>query len=63
VPTLAELERDYLVLLIREFRGRRTEISRALGVSYPTVIRMIAKHQLDLKSIVDTAASPVEAVG
>jgi DNA-binding NtrC family response regulator len=63
VPTLAELERDYLVLLIREFRGRRTEISRALGVSYPTVNRMIAKHQLDVKSIVDTGPSPIEAVG
>jgi DNA-binding NtrC family response regulator len=63
VPTLAELERDYLVLLIREFRGRRTEISRALGVSYPTVGRMIAKHQLDVKSIVDTETAPIEAVG
>ncbi len=63
VPTLAELERDYLVLLIREFRGRRTEISRALGVSYPTVSRMIAKHQLDVKSIIDTGTAPIEAVG
>jgi len=64
VPTLAELERDYLVLLIREFRGRRTEISRALGVSYPTVSRMIAKHQLDVKSIVDeTSIAPIEAAG
>jgi DNA-binding NtrC family response regulator len=63
VPTLAELERDYLVLLIREFKGRRTQISHALGVSYPTVSRMIAKHQLDVKSIVDTGIAPVEAVG
>jgi DNA-binding NtrC family response regulator len=63
VPTLAELERDYLVLLIREFRGRRTEISRALGVSYPTVHRMIAKHGLDVKSIVDSGTAPIEAVG
>ena len=63
VPTLAELERDYLVLLIREFRGRRTEISRALGVSYPTVGRMIAKHQLDVKCMVDTETAPIEAVG
>jgi DNA-binding NtrC family response regulator len=63
VPTLAELERDYLVLLIREFKGRRTQISRALGVSYPTVSRMIAKHQLDVKSIVDTGIAPIEAVG
>jgi DNA-binding NtrC family response regulator len=62
VPTLAELERDYLVLLIREFRGRRTEISRALGVSYPTVSRMISKHQIDVESIVDAGVAPIEAV-
>jgi DNA-binding NtrC family response regulator len=62
VPTLAELERDYLVLLIREFRGRRTEISRALGVSYPTVSRMITKHRLDVKSIIDAGAAPIEVV-
>jgi DNA-binding NtrC family response regulator len=63
VPTLAELERDYLVILIREFKGRRAQISRALGISYPTVSRMIAKHQLDVKSIVDSASAPIEAAG
>lgn len=63
VPTLAELEREYLVLLIREFKGRRTDISRALGVSYPTVSRMIAKHQLDVKSILDTGTAPIQAAG
>ena len=63
VPTLAELERDYLAFLIREFKGRRTAISRAMGVSYPTVCRMIAKHQLDVKSIVNPTPVPIEAVG
>ena len=63
IPTLAELEREYLVLLIREFRGRRAAISRALGVSYPTVRRMIADHQLDVKTIVDAAMPPLEAAG
>jgi len=63
VPTLAELERDYLVLLIRRFRGRRTDISRALGVSYPTVSRMIAKYHIDVKSIVDPPQTPIEATG
>jgi len=63
VPTLAELERDYLAILIREFSGRRTEISRAMGVSYPTVCRMIAKHQLDVKSIINPTITPIEAAG
>ncbi len=63
IPTLAELERDYLVLLIREFRGRRAAISRALGVPYPTVRRMIAEHQIDVKTIVNEASTPIEAAG
>jgi len=63
VPTLAELERDYLVLLIREFKGCRTEISRALGVSYPTVRRMIATHRLDIKTILGEVTPPLEAIG
>ena len=61
MPTLAELERDYLVRLIGEFRGRRAAISRALGVSYPTVRRMIADHRLDVKAIVDAATFSTEA--
>jgi DNA-binding NtrC family response regulator len=63
VPTLAEIERDYLVMLIREFKGRRTAISRALGVSYSTVLRMIAVHQLDVKTIVNSETTPIAAAG
>lgn len=52
LPTLAEMERDYLVTLIRELRGSRTAISRTMGVSYPTVLRKIALHGLDVRAII-----------
>ena len=61
VPTLADLERDYLVMLIREFRGCRADMSRAMGVSYPTVLKKIARHRIDVRAIVGTAATPLDA--
>jgi two-component system, NtrC family, response regulator AtoC len=57
LPTMAEMERDYLVMLIRELKGRRTEISRAMGVSYPTVLKKITKYGLDVRAIIQ-AVSP-----
>jgi DNA-binding NtrC family response regulator len=63
VPTLAQVEREYLVMLIREFRGRRTAMSRAMGVSYPTVLKKIANHGLNVRAIVEAAAPPVGAAG
>ena len=63
VPTLAQVEREYLVMLIREFRGRRTAISRAMGVSYPTVLKKIADHGLDVRAIVEAAAPSLGAAG
>jgi DNA-binding NtrC family response regulator len=56
LPSLADMERDYLVMLIRELRGRRTDISRAMGVSYPTVLKKIALHRLDVRAIVASGA-------
>ncbi|HVV51921.1 MAG TPA: hypothetical protein VHO06_19790 [Polyangia bacterium] len=53
-PTLAEVERAYLTTLIRELHGRRTEIARAMGVSYPTVLKKIARHRLDVRAIMAT---------
>jgi DNA-binding NtrC family response regulator len=61
LPSMVEMERDYLVMLIRELRGRRTEISRAMGVSYPTVLKKIALHGLDVRAIV--ASNLEERVG
>lgn len=51
LPSLAEVEREYLIVLIRRLRGRRTLISRAMGVSYPTVVKRIAQHGLDVRAI------------
>jgi two-component system, NtrC family, response regulator AtoC len=62
LPTMAELERDYLVMLIRELKGRRTEISRAMGVSYPTVLKKISKYGLDVRAIVGSAAAPADPI-
>ena len=52
LPTLADVERDYLVALIRELKGRRTEIARVMAVSYPTVLRKISHYGLDVRAIV-----------
>jgi DNA-binding NtrC family response regulator len=51
LPTLVEMEREYMLMLVRELRGRRTAISRAMGVSYPTVIKKLAAHGLDVRAI------------
>jgi two-component system, NtrC family, response regulator AtoC len=61
-PSLADLERDYLTTLIRELNGRRTEIARVMGVSYPTVLKKIARHRLDVRAILseETANAPEE---
>jgi two-component system response regulator AtoC len=51
LPTLAEIEREYLIVLIRQLRGRRVLISKAMGVSYPTVVKRIAQYGLDVRAI------------
>jgi DNA-binding NtrC family response regulator len=51
LPTLAELERAYLVLLVRELRGRRTRIARVMGLSYPTVLKKIARYEIDVETL------------
>ena len=56
LPSMEDVERDYLVMLIREFAGRKTAMARAMGVSYPTVLKKIARHRLDVRAIAATAA-------
>jgi two-component system response regulator FlrC len=51
-PSLTEIERDYMTTLIRELKGRRTEVARAMGVSYQTVLKKISRHRLDVRAIV-----------
>jgi DNA-binding NtrC family response regulator len=63
LPSMEDIERDYLIMLIREFAGRRTAMARAMGVSYPTVLKKIAHHRLDVRAIAATALqSKVAAV-
>jgi DNA-binding NtrC family response regulator len=56
LPTFSELEREYLVMLIRELRGRRADMSRVMGVSYPTVRKKLARHGLAVRSILEAEA-------
>ncbi|HVZ86090.1 MAG TPA: helix-turn-helix domain-containing protein [Polyangia bacterium] len=51
-PSLIEVEREYLTTLIRALNGRRTEIARVMGISYPTVLKKIARHRLDVRALV-----------
>jgi DNA-binding NtrC family response regulator len=48
LPTLAELERAYLILVLERANGNRTAAARALGVSYPTVNKKIRDYKIDL---------------
>ena len=61
LPSMEDVERDYLVMLIREFAGRRTAMARAMGVSYPTVLKKIAYHRLDVRAIAATAVDSTVA--
>jgi DNA-binding NtrC family response regulator len=60
-PTLTELEKEYLTTLIRELNGRRTAIARVMGVSYPTVLKKIARHRLDVRAILSADMPQVSA--
>ena len=60
-PTLNELEKEYLTTLIRELNGRRTAIARVMGVSYPTVLKKIARHRLDVRAILSTDMADASA--
>jgi two-component system response regulator AtoC len=46
-PSLAEVERDYLLSLLERAHGNRSQVARWMGVSYPTVQKKIADHGID----------------
>jgi two-component system response regulator AtoC len=58
LPSLSEVEREYLVMLIRELGGKRVDISRVMGVSYHTVLKKIAMHGLTVRSILAGSPEP-----
>jgi DNA-binding NtrC family response regulator len=47
-PTLAEVERDYLVALLRHTGGNKSQVARLMGISFPTVNRKIAEYGIEL---------------
>jgi two-component system response regulator AtoC len=47
-PTLAEMERRYLVELLERAQGNRSQVARWLDVSYPTVQKKIADFGIDV---------------
>jgi DNA-binding NtrC family response regulator len=47
-PTLAELEKRYLIRLLEHTGGNRTQVARLLDVSYPTVAKKIADYGIVL---------------
>ena len=47
-PTLADVERAYIVRLLDHAGGNRTQVARLLGVSYPTVAKKIADYNIPM---------------
>jgi two-component system response regulator AtoC len=47
-PSLAEVERAYLVELLERAGGNRSQVARWMGVSYPTVQKKIADYGVDV---------------
>jgi len=47
-PTLAEVERAYLVGLLERAGGNKSQVARWMGVSFPTVSKRIADLGIDL---------------
>ncbi|HUB07032.1 MAG TPA: sigma 54-interacting transcriptional regulator [Myxococcales bacterium] len=43
-PPMAEVEKRYIEAVLRRAKGNRSEVSRVLGLSYPTVTRKIAEY-------------------
>jgi two-component system NtrC family response regulator len=44
-PTLEDLEKHYLHLLLDKFSGHRGKVARALGISERNVYRLLKKHE------------------
>lgn len=45
-PTLEEIERDYLKVLLSKYSGHRLKVAEALGVSERNTYRLLKKHAL-----------------
>ncbi|MCB1637693.1 MAG: sigma-54-dependent Fis family transcriptional regulator, partial [Thiothrix sp.] len=45
-PTLDDLEKKYLGILLENFDGHRGKVARTMGVSERNVYRLLRKHEL-----------------
>ena len=45
MPTLEDLEKHYLIMLLDRFNGHRGKVARALGISERKVYRLLKKHE------------------
>jgi DNA-binding NtrC family response regulator len=50
-PTLGDIERAYVVWMLKRTRRNRTAAARLLGISYPTLVKKIADFGIDLASL------------
>jgi two-component system NtrC family response regulator len=50
-PTLAEIERAYLVWALGHTNVNRTAAARLLGISYPTIAKKIVEYDIDITSL------------
>ncbi len=57
-PTLEEVERAYLLDLLERAGGNRTQVARWMGVSYPTVVKKVNDHGIDLSRWRDREGTP-----
>jgi transcriptional regulator with PAS, ATPase and Fis domain len=46
-PTLESIEREYLLILLKRYKGNRSKVARVLGVAERTAYRMLDRHRLD----------------
>jgi DNA-binding NtrC family response regulator len=57
-PTLAEVERAYLLDVLAHTKGNRSLAARLMGVSYPTVTRKIAEYRIDVAALEAPPSEP-----
>jgi len=58
LPSLRDLERRYLVHVLRAARGHRSRAAEILGVDRRTLYRMAERHGIDLARLYDAAPEP-----
>jgi DNA-binding NtrC family response regulator len=55
-PTLAEIERAYLLWALERTTFNRTAAARLLGISYPTIAKKISDYHIDLRALAQSSS-------